>query len=255
MPRLLLIVPLVAIVGLATGPGAVACGSEGYTYAGLSSRTAVYGVGAQLTSLASPTVENGHVAGFVGVGGPGLGPHGSSEWIQVGYSGFHSVALGSLYYEVAQPGNAPSYHEISASIPAGERHRVAVLEVASRADWWRVWVDGHPVSRSYHLPGSHGAWHGIATAENWGGGVPACNSYSYRFDRVVLARAPGGDWSRVDAFDAIRQGENRFLPVSTSSFIARTRTRPTAPGATATAQAGTASSDDDRGPRGPGFTP
>jgi hypothetical protein len=218
-----------ATIGLAAAPNALACGSAGYSYAGISSRTSVYGVGATLTSLAAPAVQNGHVAGWVGVGGPGLGPHGSTEWIQVGYSGFPGLRVGSLYYEVTLPGKAPTYHEVSAKIHPGERHRVAVLEVAHHLNWWRVWVDGHAASKPYHLPGSHGAWRGIATAESWGGGMRACNLYSYRFNRVAVAHHAGGNWKLVSSVYAMHQGDNRFVPRTTSSFVARTTTLPQAP--------------------------
>ncbi len=42
------------------------------------------GISASLSSLGTPVVESGHVAGWVGVGGPGQGPGGANEWIQVG---------------------------------------------------------------------------------------------------------------------------------------------------------------------------
>jgi hypothetical protein len=217
-----------AVIGCAAAPSALACGSAGYSYAGISSRTSVYGVGATLTSLAAPAVQNGHVAGWVGVGGPGLGPHGSSEWIQVGYSGFPGLRVGSLYYEVTLPGRAPTYHEVRSTIHPGERHRVAVLEVAHHMNWWRVWVDGHAVSHAYHLPGSHGTWRGIATAESWGGGMRACNLYSYRFNRIAVAHHPGGNWKLVNAVYTMHQGDNRYVARSTSSFVARTKTLPRA---------------------------
>ena len=221
---------LISVLAFAAAPAAAhACGSGGYSYAGVSSRDTVYGVGAALTSLAAPAVQNGHVAGWVGVGGPGLGPNGSSEWIQVGYSGFPGLRVGSLYYEVALPGRSPTYHEVSSAIRPGATHRVAVLEVAHHTDWWRVWVDGHAVSRPYHLPGSHGAWRAIATAENWGGGSRACNLYSYRFNRVAVAHHPGGNWKLVHAVYRMHQGNNRYVPASTYSFIARTTTLPSAP--------------------------
>jgi hypothetical protein len=223
--RLVLLVCASALL-LAAAPTALACGSAGYSYAGISSRTSVYGVAASLTSLAAPAVQNGHVAGWVGVGGPGLGPHGSTEWIQVGYSGFPGLSVGSLYYEVALPGKAPAYHEVSAAIQAGERHRVAVLEDAHHANWWRVWVDGHAASGLYHLPGSHGAWRGVATAESWGGGMRACNRYSYDFKRVAVVQHPGGNWGLVNSVYTMHQGDNRFVPQSTSSFVARTKTPP-----------------------------
>jgi hypothetical protein len=213
----------------AAAPAAHACGSSGYSYAGISSRDNVSGVSASLTSLAAPAVQNGHVAGWVGVGGPGLGPHGSSEWIQVGYSGFPGLSVGSLYYEVALPGSAPRYYEVSSNVDQGAQHRVAVLEVGRRHGWWRVWVDGQAVSGAYRLPGSHGAWRGIATAENWGGGTPACNLYSYRFDGISVTRSAGGTWNKLDAVYRIEGGENRLLLSSSSSFIARATTPPLVP--------------------------
>ncbi|MFL5963929.1 MAG: hypothetical protein ACJ757_13665 [Gaiellaceae bacterium] len=230
---------LAAGLVFAAAPAAHACGSSGYSYAGISSRETVSGVSASLTSLAAPAVQNGHVAGWVGVGGPALGPNGSSEWIQVGYSGFPGLRVGSLYYEVALPGSSPRYYEVSSNVHQGAKHRVAVLEVAHRHGWWRVWVDGRAVSRAYRLPESHGAWRGIATAENWGGGTRACNRYSYRFDRISVARRAGGTWSRLSAVYRIQGGDNRLLLSSSSSFVARTATlpRPEEPRVAATATA------------------
>jgi hypothetical protein len=217
---------LAAGLVFAAAPAAHACGSSGYSYAGISSRDRVSGVSTALTALAAPAVQNGHVAGWVGVGGPGLGPHGSSEWIQVGYSGFPGLRVGSLYYEVALPGRSPRYYEVASNIHQGSRHRVAVLEIGHRHGWWRVWVDGRAVSRPYRLPGSHGAWRGIATAENWGGGTRACNLYSYRFERISVARHAGGTWNRLNAVYRIQGGGNRLLLASSSSFVARTSTLP-----------------------------
>jgi hypothetical protein len=205
---------------------AQACGSSGYTYAGVATPDRVYGVSAALTSLAAPTVQNGHVAGWVGVGGPNEGPHGTTEWIQVGFSGFPGLAVGSLYYEVALPGAAPRYIEVLSNVHAGDRHRVAVLEVAHHRDTWRVWVDGHAVGRPYRLPGSHGAWRGVATAESWGGGVRSCNRYAYRFDHVKTAAAPGGSWHSVAHVYRMQQGSNRLLMNARSSFVAHAGSLP-----------------------------
>jgi hypothetical protein len=175
-----------------------------------------------LTAIAAPRVKNGHVAGWVGVGGPGLGPRGTSEWIQVGFSGFPGLTVGSLYYEIKLPGQAPTYHELMSNVASGTRHRIAVVEMGHRHGTWRIWVDGHPASRPYHLPSSHGAWRGVATAENWGGGLRACNEYAYRFDRVSLTTSAGGAWHKARAVDQLRGGSNRLLLSSPSSFVART---------------------------------
>ena len=210
-------------------PVAHACGSSGYSYAGVTSQARVHGVGASITALRSPSVQNGHVAGWVGVGGPGLGPHGSSEWIQVGYSGFPGLTLGSLYYEVALPGRAPTYHELLSAVPAGATHRLSVLEVAHHPDSWRVWVDGRAVGKPVYLPGSHGTWRGVATAESWGGGLRACNKYAYRFRRVAVAGNAGGSWHLMNAAYRMHQGDNHLVGRSSSNFVVRTTTLPASP--------------------------
>ncbi|MFL5953783.1 MAG: hypothetical protein ACJ76I_06720 [Gaiellaceae bacterium] len=222
-------VAVIAVLAFAGAPAAHACGSSGYSYAGVTSRDRVHGVGAAITALASPAVQNGHVAGWVGVGGPGLGPHGTSEWIQVGYSGFPGLAIGSLYYEVALPGRNPTYHELLSAVPAGATHRLAVLEMAHHPGWWRVWVDGRRASKPYWLPASHGAWRGVATAESWGGGMRACNKYAYRFRRVVVAGHAGGSWHSMNAAYRMHQGDNHLVGGSPSNFVVRTTTLPAAP--------------------------
>jgi hypothetical protein len=222
------LVTAVSALALGAAPAANACGTSGYSYAGVTSHSRVHGVGAAITALASPSVQNGHVAGWVGVGGPGLGPHGSSEWIQIGYSGFPGLTLGSLYYEIALPGRQPTYHEVLSAVAAGTTHRLAVLEVARHPNWWRVWVDGHAVGKRVKLPGSHGAWRGVATAESWGGGMRACNKYAYRFHRVVVAGHAGGSWHLMNAAYRMHQGDNHLVGNS-SSFVARTTTLPASP--------------------------
>jgi hypothetical protein len=171
-----------------------ACGSAGYTYAGVSGSDRVAGVAAQITPLAAFDVRGGHVASYVGVGGVGQGPHGSTEWIQVGLAAFEGHSVHSLYYEIARPGGVPTYHEVATNVAAGETRRVAVLEVARQPNRWRVWVDGSPVTKPIFLPGSHRRWRPVATAESLGGGA-LCNSYAYRFAGVSITRTPGGTWT------------------------------------------------------------
>lgn len=171
------------------------CGRAAYAYAGVYQPHPGHGIAATLTALAAPQVAAGHVAGWVGVGGPNAGPNGEAAWIQVGYSGFQG-GRSELYYEVTRPGAGTRYFEVDREVLVGETHRVAVAEVRGRPGRWRVWVDGRPASRAVRLPGSHGRWQPMAMGESWNGGTSACNAFSYRFARVRVAARPGV-WRRL----------------------------------------------------------
>jgi hypothetical protein len=221
--RLLLASVFATVGAFGAAPAALACGSNGYTYAGLASATMAHGVGARLTAIGIPTVHsNGHVAGWVGVGGPGEGPNGKDEWIQVGFSGFAGSKDSNLYYEVTRAGQTPAYHEVQHGLAPGTSRRVAVLEVANRPNAWRVWVNGRPVSPAIYLPKSHGTWRGIATAESWSDtGAAACNSFGYRFDDIQIAQQAGGEWRSLSHALPIRTGVNHLLrATSDASFEA-----------------------------------
>jgi hypothetical protein len=219
--RLVLVAVFATTAALAAVPAAFACGSNGYTYAGLASPSKTHGVGARLTAIGASSVANGHIAGWVGVGGPGQGPNGKDEWIQVGFSGFAGSPNSDLYYEVTRAGSAPRYVEVAHSLPPGSSRRVAVLEVSGRPNAWRVWVNGKPVSKAIYLPQSHGAWRGIATAESWTNtGVKACNTFGYRFDHIQIAEQAGGSWRSLSGALPIRTGINKLVHPSAASFEA-----------------------------------
>jgi hypothetical protein len=147
----------------------------------------------------------------VGVGGPKQGPNGSDEWLQVGFSGFPSLGGNNLYYELTLPDRQPIYREIAANLAFGRPARVAVLEMVGHRDWWRVWVNGSPVSSPIHLPASHARWSPIATSESWDGGTGgACNGFLYRFDRVSIAHAPGGNWQTLATAYTISSSATRL---------------------------------------------
>jgi hypothetical protein len=203
-----------------TAPAAPRSCKDGYTYAGRLSATRAHGVRATLTALARPEVAAGHVAAWVGVGGVGEGPNGSDSWIQIGLSAFPG-SESTLYYEVTRPGATPTYHELAADIPTGERLRVAVLEMSGQRNHWRVWLNGKPVSAPVHLPGSHGRWRPIATAESWAGAGTACNSFSYRFEGVRVSAAPGGSWRTfVRGYTFLDRGY-RVIDRGGTTFLAR----------------------------------
>jgi len=203
------VLALVASAAALTGPvsdsaqanaqecGAGATGSQGYAYAGHQATRVAHGIRATITPTASPNVVSGHVAGWIGVGGTQAGPRGTAEWLQTGYASMAPESTIYIYYEVTVPGKAPAYHEVKADVKPGEKHDFAVLEVGGRNSWWRVWVDGKPVTKAIHLPGSHTDWYPQAMAENWNGNAGSCNSYAYRFSNVRLAQQSGGVWQTL----------------------------------------------------------
>jgi hypothetical protein len=170
-----------------------ACAAQPYQYAGLAADRKAHGVAATLAAVSTPDIMDGHVGGWIGVGGTGVGPGGAAEWLQAGFAAFGTNKT-RMYYEVTVPGVAPTFHELDPDVKAGEKHRFAVLEMAGRQSWWRVWVDGRPASPPIHLAGSHGAWYPQAVAENWNGNTGTCNGYAYRFENIALAEANGGKW-------------------------------------------------------------
>jgi hypothetical protein len=224
LPRLLLgalaaALALVSISFAAPGRAQAACGSSGYAYAGLGASHRAYGVATWLQSVATPEVLSGHVAGWVGVGGPGAGPDGTDEWIQVGFSAFPGGST-SLYYEVALPHQAPQYHEVATGLPAGSTHKVAVVELRTRRSWWSVVVDDHAVGDPVYLPGSHGAWRPLATTETWGAGSFVCNRFSYRFGSVSVATRPGGGWQRLRSHYTFQNHGYRIRSLGAATFLA-----------------------------------
>ena len=218
--RLGRLVAAAALAFLALPGAAFACGSSGYTYAGIASLKSGFGIGSRLTATNDPLVQNGHVAGWIGVGGPKKGPHGADEWIQVGFSAFPGSPLSNLYYEVARPGKEPVYHEVASAIPTGQSKRVAVLEMASRPNFWRIWVDGNAATKPIYLPGSHGAWRPMATAESWGGSGTACNIFRYQFRQLSIATAPGGGWRSLTASYSFHSADYAVLRTTQASFVA-----------------------------------
>jgi hypothetical protein len=204
----------------ATSRAAAGCGSSGYAYAGLAATDRAYGVAARITALSPLDVLAGHVAGWVGVGGPGAGPHGTNEWIQVGFSGFPGSSTSSLYYEVARPNQAPTYQEVGSNLSAGTTKKVAVTELRGRLNWWRVWVDDQTVGSPVYLPGSHGAWRPTVTAETWGAGTFVCNRFRYQFRALSVATRAGGSWLPLRRLYTFQNHGYRITRAGTNSYVA-----------------------------------
>jgi hypothetical protein len=225
VPRLKsILVGVIVIATLVPAPAfaaAKACGTSDYSYAGTQGLSRSHGVRATLTPISAPHVFAGHVAAWVGVGWSGGGPNGQDEWIQAGMDSEAGYTAARLYYEIVKPGAPYTYVELGEVAP-GESHRLSVLEMEHHHGWWRVWVDGKPAMDPVFLPGSHGAWEPVATAESWNGGVGACNQLQFRFAKVGWATKAGGWWHRLSrgyrfadpGYQVVRRAATTFLTLS-----------------------------------------
>lgn len=173
--------------------GAGANGSQGYAYAGHQATRVAHGIRATITPTAVANVGAGHVAGWVGVGGPGQGANGQTMWLQVGVASIPDTPT-MVYAEITRGGQDPVFVPLLQGVKVGESHRVAVLEMSGRPNWWRVWLDGKSVTEPVLLANSTNRWKPIATAESWNGGQDVCNQFAFRFDGVGVAAATGGSW-------------------------------------------------------------
>jgi hypothetical protein len=192
------VVALAALVGAsttATAGRACISGARagGYSYAGHQASHRGHGVRATITATRSPSVDAGHVAGWVGVGGPGQGVNGEDAWVQAGIGSMPGKGA-FLYAEVTREGRQPEFILIAEGVAVGESHRIAVLETSGRPGWWQVSVDGKTVVDSVRLRGSSGRWAPIATAESWNAGRPSCNAFGFSFERVAVSSGGSSSW-------------------------------------------------------------
>ena len=193
-----------------------------YDYAGVLDSAEHYGMRTNLSMDKKPGVKDGFVAAWVGVGGPGEGPNGQDQWLQVGYVTF-DTGQAELYYEITLPGKSPDYHTVKPNLSPSAKHRIAVLEVAGKKDAWRVWVDDKAVGPVYVLPKSHGKVIPQALAETWNGGTTKCNAYSWQFKAIQVAAKPGGSWSNTKAGYEYRNSQSELKKTSPDSFAARSK--------------------------------
>jgi hypothetical protein len=192
--RIALLAGVSALAAAVLVPAALAC-PKGYSYAGLYSPTKADGIAATISLLDTPAAVGGsnHVAGWIGVGGPGQGANGQTLWLQVGVASIPDTPT-MVYAEITRGGQDPVFVPLVQNVQVGESHKVAVLEMSGRPNWWRVWLDGKPATDPALLENSTNRWRPIATAESWNGGRAVCNSFAFRFDGVGVAAATGGSW-------------------------------------------------------------
>jgi hypothetical protein len=210
LPILVVVVAVALPLRDAAGAGPRGC-ARGYSYAGFQSPSVAYGVAARIAVLSAPSIEHGQVAAWIGIGGPGLGPRGADQWLQVGIAGFPD-GTSELYYEFVSRGDPVPHYMSLASAHAGEGYRVAIVERPEQPNAWRVLLDGRPASPVIVLPGSHGSRRPIATAESWDGGVPGCNRFSYRFTGLATATRLGGRWRPFVLSEPIESRGYRVAP-------------------------------------------
>jgi hypothetical protein len=213
-----LIAPRATLAGSARGG---TCHAATYSYAGLESRAVARGIAATIMPTAAPAVRDGHVAGWVGVGGYGVGPRGTDEWIQIGLIAFPN-STARIYYEVTRPGEQPVQRTLRERVVVSERHRFAVLELGGHPNWWRVWLDGRPVGEPVFLPRSHARLTAQMTGESYTGlSEGQCNLYSFAFQHVALAGTGASFWSAPRRFDLFQDPSYLLERRSTTSFVAR----------------------------------
>ena len=195
--------PVAAGASQASSGAAKTCWS-GYSYNGVQSPTRAYGVSANLTLSSRSVVGTGHAAAWVGVGGAGMGPGGSDEWIQAGIA-HDAGGQDVLYYEYKRPGDATATYISLRLANPGQSHSFLVYERAAQRNSWAVVVDGVKISPPVTLPGSHGLFQPVATAENWDGGVAgACNQYGYAFANLSIRSEYKGAWQAFDLSRVLR---------------------------------------------------
>lgn len=211
---------LAALIGASSpataGRTSCATSAKGYSYAGHQATHRGHGVRATITPVRSPRVSAGHVAGWVGVGGPGQGPNGEDLWMQVGIAAVPGAAPFS-YVEITRGNAPPKLTIVEEGLAAGRAHRLAVLEMGGRPGWWRAWVDGQAVTGPVKLPGSHGKFAPIATAESWNGGDGVCNSFAFRFERVSVSYGGGGSWRPFVSAHRFLDGGNDLRQLATAA--------------------------------------
>jgi hypothetical protein len=198
-PYALALAVLAAASCAALAPHAARAGGcwSGYSYVGVQSSAAGYGVSASLTLASVPVVAHGHVAAWVGIGD-------ASEWVQAGVA--HDEGGGDvLYFEYKRPSDSRAVYVALQPVAAGETHTVAVYERPAQRDAWRVLIDGVRVSDPIVLPGSHGLFRPVATTESWDGGVSGtCNAYRFGFANLALRAQWGGAWQPFDLTRILR---------------------------------------------------
>jgi len=192
------------------------CSRNPYAYAGLFTNNPAQGITATLTTLALAHVPSGHVAGWIGLGGPHAGPNGQAEWLQ---TGLNTIAGGQsqLYAEIAQPGHPIKYLTLAATTKPGTPYRLTLEQTPGKTGTWQVLVNGKPATGRIALPVSND-FTPMAMSESWNAGTPTCNGYSYRFTRLQINN--NGTWRPLTNPSALTDTGYTITHQTNTSFTA-----------------------------------
>jgi hypothetical protein len=225
--RTTLLLAAACFAAVAAAPSrAATCGAGSYSYAGVGSKAATSGVSATIRPTVVPNVRDGHVAGWIGVGGVGEGPNGMDEWMQVGLTTDAGQTTSRIYLEIARPSHATTYRLIGRPVRVGEPHRFAIRELAHRPGWWIASVDGKAITAPVFLSASHAKWPAQVVGESTAATSGACNLYSYAFGKVTLQSAATGSWGPISTFELFQDPFYRLVRGSGASFVARSTAVP-----------------------------
>jgi hypothetical protein len=204
---------------VASAAPAASCTSATYAYAGLFSDRAGTGIEATVTMLAHAVVTQGHVAGWIGVGGLNAGPKGKTEWLQAGLATTEDGKT-AIYAETVQVGLIPSYQALVPDVVPGRPYHLAVRTLPNRPEVWQVWLNGRPVTPAVKLPGST-HFEPMAMSESWNGGPPpTCNGFSYRFAQLKIA-SRNGVWSALTHTTPLANKGYKITHRTADGFTAR----------------------------------
>jgi hypothetical protein len=200
----------------ATAAPAASCTPHPYAYAGLYSNRPAQGIQAVVTALAPAQVSDGHVAGWIGVGGTHVGPGGQAEWLQ---TGVNTMVGGDseLYVEITQPGRPIRYVTVASGIAPGTAYRLAVSQLPKKPGWWQVLVNGKPAIAPVQLPGSS-RFQPMAMSESWNGGTPGCNGFEYRFNHLRILNS--GSWHAMTDASALTDLGYKIISRTSDGFTA-----------------------------------
>jgi hypothetical protein len=168
------------------------CGKPGFSYAGIATSRPVHGIRGWLSAPLDPQVRSGDVSGWIGVGRTQT--TGKRGILRVGLL---ASARGSLrLYHERRLRTGQWRRFLGPTVAAGERHKVAIVEMAHRRTFWRVWIDDQAVTNPIHLPRARHGKYAMATGESWDGGTPTCNRLDYFFGPVTVR---GRYWHRLSS--------------------------------------------------------